>query len=80
MVSYVHYVKQMLAWLILDELLALQLGRVNLDIRVKWVTFSPGHADPRAKLKKSGFITLSNIAVTNNTSDCSIREYRSVYY
>ena len=29
---------------------------------------------------KSGFIILSNIAVTNNTSDCSIREYRYYYF
>ena len=43
--------------------------------RVKWVTFSPGHTGRRVKLKLSGFIILSNIAVTNNTSDCSIREY-----
>ena len=43
---------------------ALQPGRVNPDIRVKWVTFSPGHAGPRVKLKKSRFITHSNIAVT----------------
>ena len=56
---------------------ALQPGWVNPDIRVKWVTFSPGHVGHRVKLKQSGFIILSNIAVTNNTSDCSIREYRS---
>ena len=43
---------------------ALQPGRVNPDIRVKWVTFSPGHAGTWVKLKKSGFIILSNIAVT----------------
>ena len=42
----------------------LQLGRVNPDIRVKWVTFSPDHAGTWVKLKKSGFIILSNIAVT----------------
>ena len=30
---------------------ALQPGRVNPDIRVKWVTFSPGHAGRRVKLK-----------------------------
>ena len=59
---------------------ALQPGRVNPDIRVKWVTFSPGQVGPRVKLKKSGFIILSNIVVINNTSDCSIREYRSIYY
>ena len=53
---------------------ALQPDWVNPDIRVKWVTFSPGC---RVKLKNSGFIILSNIAVINNTSDCSIREYRS---
>ena len=47
----------------------LQPGWVNLDIWDKWVTFSLGQA------QKSGFIILSNIAVTNNTSDCSIREY-----
>ena len=29
----------------------LQLGRVYLDIWVKWVTFSPGHASRRVKLK-----------------------------
>ena len=43
---------------------ALQPGRVNPDIRVKWVSFSPGHAGTWVKLKKSGFIILSNIAVT----------------
>ena len=32
--------------------------------RVKWVTFSPGHEGTCVKLKKSGFIILSNIAVT----------------
>ena len=53
---------------------ALQPGRVNPDIRVKWVTFSPGHAGHLVKLKNSGFIILSNITVTNNTSDCFIRE------
>ena len=26
------------------------------------------------------FVILSNIAVTNDTSNCSIREYRSIYY
>ena len=32
---------------------------------------SPGQA------QKSGFIILSNITITNNTSDCSIRENQS---
>ena len=38
--------------------------RVNSDIPVKWVAFSPGHTGPWVKLKKSEFIILSNIAVT----------------
>ena len=33
---------------------ALQPGRVNPDIQIKWVTFSPGHAGCRVRLKNPG--------------------------
>ena len=52
---------------------ALQPGRVNPDIQVKWVTFTLGHAGSLGQAQKSGFIILSNIAVTNNTSDCLLK-------
>ena len=42
----------------------LQPGQINLHIRIKWVTFSLGHAGHWVKFKN---IILSNIAVINNT-------------
>ena len=38
----------------LSSTAALQPCRVNPYIRVKWVTFSPGHVGRRVNLKKSG--------------------------
>ena len=44
-----------MAWLYPGEYsAALQPGRVNPHIRVKWVTFSPGHVGRLVNLKKSG--------------------------
>ena len=45
-------------------MISVATGWVNPDIRVKWVTFSQGHKGTWVKLKKSGFIILSNIVVT----------------
>ena len=42
--------------------------------RVKWVTFSELFWSS-GQAQKSRFVILSNIAVTNNTNDCSIRDY-----
>ena len=47
----------------------LKLDLANLHIRARWITFSLDQT------QVDQVVILSNIAVTNNTDDCFIREY-----
>ena len=51
----------------------LKSGLVNPHIWVRKLSHLPGIKLKNLNLPR--FVILSNIAITNNTSDCSIREY-----
>ena len=54
-------------------------GQVNPHIQVRWITFPIGHSGRQVKLRGSGFVILSNKAVTSNPNECSIREQLVVH-
>ena len=53
----------------------LKLGWVDPHIQVRWGTFYSRLFGLLGQAQKFQVCILSNIAVTNNTGDCSIREY-----